>query len=129
MVMDNEAGLEHLSRRTTDNIDVLLMVSNHSIKGIRAVARVRELVAEVRLNVGRQMVVVTSVAGDLDPVFREEAARLGIEPVALIPYDQSIQKHDFERRSLLELPDDSVAVSAVGRLMTTILERQQSPKR
>ena len=53
-VMDNEAGMEHLSRRTTQNIDELLMISDHSVKGVRTVARIRELVAELKLVVRRQ---------------------------------------------------------------------------
>jgi len=129
MVMDNEAGLEHLSRKTTDNIDVLLLVSNHSIKGLRAVARVKELVAEVKLNVGRQLVVVTSVPGSLDPVFIEEAAKLGIEPATVIPYDDTIQKYDFERRTLLDLPDDSRAVTAVAKLMSDVLQSAPGAKK
>ncbi len=56
MVMDNEAGMEHLSRRTTQNIDALLIVSDHSVKGVRTVARIRDLVAELKLVVNRQLV-------------------------------------------------------------------------
>jgi CO dehydrogenase maturation factor len=123
MVMDNEAGLEHLSRRTTDNVDVLLLVSNHSIKGLRAVARVRELVAEVKLSIGRQLVVVTSAPETIDPVFSQEAARLDIEPAAFIPMDEMIQKYDFERRSLLEMPDDAKSVKAVSQFMATVLKK------
>ncbi len=124
MVMDNEAGMEHLSRKTTDNIDVLVLVSNHSIKGLRAVARIRELVDELKLSVGRELVVVTSVPDKLDPVMQDEMKKLGVAPEALIPYDESIQRFDFERRTLLDLPDDSKAVSAVGRLMTDILDNR-----
>ena len=56
VVMDNEAGMEHLSRRTTQNIDELLLVSDHSIKGIRTIARLKELVGELELVVKRQSV-------------------------------------------------------------------------
>jgi CO dehydrogenase maturation factor len=121
MVMDNEAGMEHLSRRTTDNIDVLVLVSNHSIKGLRAVARIKELVAELKLCIGREMVVITSVPDQLDPMMVEELGQLKITPAALIPYDDSIRRYDFERRTLLDLPDDTRAVAAVGSLMSRIL--------
>ncbi len=124
MVMDNEAGMEHLSRKTTDNIDVLMLVSNHSIKGIRAVARIKDLVAELKLAVGQELVVITSVPEKLDPMLSEELVRLGIKPAALIPYDESIQKYDFERRTLLDLSDDSRAVAAVGNLMSGILGKE-----
>ncbi len=123
MVMDNEAGMEHLSRRTTDNIDVLVLVSNHSIKGLRAVARIKELVAELKLRIGRELVVITSVPGRLDPMMSEELENLEIKPFALIPYDETIRKYDFERRTLLDLPDDAIAVAAVDTLMSGILSK------
>ena len=123
MVMDNEAGMEHLSRRTTDNIDVLALVSNHSIKGLRAVARIRELVAELKLRIGRELVVITSVPERLDPMVSEEMNKLGIEPAGLIPFDEAIRRYDFERRTLLDLPDDATAVAAVGGLMSRILHK------
>ncbi len=124
MVMDNEAGMEHLSRKTTDNIDVLMLVSNHSIKGVRAVARIKELVDELKLTVAREMVVITSVPSDVDPLLTEELDKLSIKPAALIPYDESIQKYDFERRTLLDLPEESRAVSAVRNLMSGILANE-----
>ncbi len=124
MVMDNEAGMEHLSRKTTDNIDVLMLVSNHSIKGVRAVSRIKELVAELKLSVAQEMVVITSVPNGIDPLLSEELVKLGIKPAALIPYDESIQKFDFERRTLLDLPEESRAVTAVRDLMAGILEKE-----
>ena len=54
VVMDNEAGMEHLSRRTTQNIDELLIVSNHSVKGVRTVARIKDLVTQLKLVIKRQ---------------------------------------------------------------------------
>ncbi len=121
MIMDNEAGMEHLSRKTTDNVDVLMLVSNHTIKGIRAVAKIRELVSELRLSVGREIIMITSVPGVPDPVILAEMTKLQIIPFAVVPYDENIQEYDLERRTLLDLPDDSKAVLAVNKLMTGIL--------
>ncbi len=124
MVMDNEAGMEHLSRRTTDNVDVLLLVANHSVKGVRAAARISELVRELKLRVGRELVVINGVPGRLDPLLEEEMARLHVQPAALVPADDLIQRFDFERRSLLDLPDDSPAAVAADKLVTEILSRE-----
>ena len=121
-VLDNEAGMEHLSRRTTQNIDELLLVSNHSIKGIRTMARLKELVAELRLNVKRQSVILNRVPGEMDPLISEELARLGIEPAVLIPEDEEIYQCDLELKPLLELPDTSKAVGAVNDLMAGLLK-------
>ncbi len=122
-VMDNEAGLEHLSRRTTQNVDALLLVSNHSVKGVRTVARIQELVAELKLAVGRQLVIINMVPAKLEPTVSEELDRLGIKPAAIIPEDEEVLKYDLEMKSLLDLPDTSKAVSAVNDLMTEILEQ------
>ncbi len=123
VVMDNEAGLEHLSRRTTQNIDVLLIISDHSVKGVRTVARIRDLVSELKLVVNRQSVIINFAPDKLAPLVTEELARLGIEPTALVPEDEEIYKYDLELKPLLELPDASKAVRAVNDLMARFLNR------
>jgi CO dehydrogenase maturation factor len=122
VVMDNEAGMEHLSRRTTQNVDELLMVSDHSVKGLRAVARVRDLVAELKLVVRRQSIIINMVPGKVDPLLEEEMARLDIAPAAVIPVDEELRRFDLEQRPLFDLPDTSRAVTVVGDLMVRLLK-------
>jgi CO dehydrogenase maturation factor len=121
VVMDNEAGMEHLSRRTTQNIDALLIVSDHSVKGVRTVARVRDLVSELQLVVKKQAVVINFAPPELAPAVSEELGKLGIEPLALIPEDEEIRKADLELKPLLEMPESSEAMKAVSNLMTKVL--------
>ncbi len=121
VVMDNEAGMEHLSRRTTQNIDVLLLVSNHSVKGVRTLARIKELVAELGLVVRQQAVIINLVPAKLDPAVSEELSRLHLEPAALVPEDETIPQYDLKLKPLLDLPDTSAAVRAVNALMTKII--------
>jgi CO dehydrogenase maturation factor len=121
MVMDNEAGMEHLSRRTTQNIDELLLISNHSVKGIRTIARLRDLVAELKLVVKRQSVIINFVSDKIDPLVSEEMAKLGIEPTAVIPLDEAIGEYDLKLKPLLDLPD-SKAVKVVDDLMAELLK-------
>ena len=122
-VMDNEAGMEHLSRRTTQNIDVLLLVSNHSVKGIRTIARIRELASALKLIIKRQLSVINMVPDKLDPLVAEELGRVGIEPTAIIPEDEEVYQYDLELKPLIDLPDTSEAVIAVNDLMTNILSQ------
>jgi len=124
VVMDNEAGLEHLSRRTTQNVDELLMVSDHSVKGLRAVARVRDLVAELKLAVKRESVIINQVPGEIDPLLSEEMERLGIVPAAIIPVDEDLKRYDLEQKPLFNLPDTSRAVTAVNDLMDKLLKTE-----
>jgi len=121
IVMDNEAGMEHLSRRTTQNVDELLIISDHSVKGVRTVARIRDLVSELKLVVKRQSVIINFVPNQLDPLITEELARLGIDPIATIPLDEEVYEYDLKLKPLLDLPDTSKAVTAVSNLMAKIL--------
>jgi len=123
MVMDNEAGMEHLSRRTTENIDHLFIISDHSVKGIRTAARIRELITELKLDVKRLSVVINFVPTKLDTHIIKELERLDIELIATIPLDNEVHKYDLEQRSLLDLPDTSKAVRAVSELMNIVLDK------
>ena len=123
VVMDNEAGMEHLSRRTTQNIDELFLVSDHSIKGVRTVARLKKLLKELKLNVKRESIILNSVPNGIDPLISEEMTKLGIEPTATIPSDKQLQEYDLKSKPLTELPDTSTAVQAVNDFMTGLLKK------
>jgi len=123
IVMDNEAGMEHLSRGTTQNVDELLIISDHSVKGIRTVARIRALVSELKLAVKRQWVLINFVPAKLSPPVTQELARLGIDPVTTIPLDNEVYEYDLKLKPLLELPDTSKAVMAVSDFMARLLKR------
>jgi CO dehydrogenase maturation factor len=128
VVMDNEAGMEHLSRRTTQNIDELLLVSDHSIKGLRAVARVRDLVKELKLNVKRETLIINMAPGGaVDPLLTREMAQLGLADPTTIPADDDLRRADLEQTTLYNLPDTSKAVAAVNDLMDRLLSRRSAP--
>ncbi len=122
IVMDNEAGMEHLSRRTTQNVDELLLISNHSVKGVRTVARIRKLISELKLVVKRQWVLINLAPAKLDPMVTDELARLGIDQVTTIPLDNEVYEYDLKLKPLLDLPDTSKAVVAVSDLMAKLLK-------
>ena len=122
LVMDNEAGMEHLSRRTTQNIDALIITSDHSVKGIRTIARIKDIVAELKLVVKRELIVINFVPTDIDPLLKEELDRLKITPTTTVPLDEEVRRYDLERKSLFDLPDTSKAVIAVNDLMDRLLK-------
>jgi len=122
IVMDNEAGMEHLSRRTTQNVDELLLISDHSVKGVRTIARLKELINELKLVVKRQSVIINFVPNEIDPIISEELARLGIKPIATIPLDKELYQYDLKLKPLLDLPDTSKAAMAVNGLMAKLLK-------
>jgi CO dehydrogenase maturation factor len=126
VVMDNEAGMEHLSRGTTQDIDELIIVSNHSVKGIRTIARIRELVKELKLRVKHVSIVINMVPDQVAPSILNEMEILKIAADALIPLDELVNQADLKQNSLLNLPDDSIAVKAVNRLMFKVLSEKMN---
>lgn len=121
IVMDNEAGLEHLSRRTTQDVDELLIIANPTVKGIRTVARIKEIVSDLRLRVKRQSVIINTAPLVLDPMVIEEMNRFKIEPSCMVPHDEDLYRFDVELKPLLNLPDSSSAALAVKDLMDKLL--------
>jgi CO dehydrogenase maturation factor len=121
IVMDNEAGMEHLSRGTTQDIDELLIVSNHSVKGVRTIARIKELVSELKLRVKHESIVINMAPAQLDPLIVNELEKLGLKPDAIIPQDEQVYQSDLKLKSLLDLPDNSISVKAIERLMAKVL--------
>jgi len=120
VVIDNEAGMEHLSRRTSERIDHMLLVSDPAIRGLRSVRRIHELIQELKLDVGRISLVILRAPDPLPSVLQKEVDELGIPLAGLVPPDEQIQAYDLEQRALTDLPDDNPAVEAVDRILRGI---------
>ena len=116
VVVDNEAGMEHLSRRTTREIDLLLIVSDASLAGARASRRIADLVGELELPVKRIAVVVDGAEQMADPV-AEILTGDGLHLAGFVPHDPLIVEKELASESLLELPDDAPAVRAVEEML------------
>lgn len=126
VVIDNEAGMEHLSRRTTQNVDVLLVVSEPSMASLRAARRIRELAESLQLKVGKSFLVLNRACPDRLSQVREAIAQVGLPVAATIPADETLEAFGLAGRSLLELPDDAPAVVAVSQLCEAILAQVPS---
>lgn len=119
VVVDNEAGMEHLSRRTTREVDLLLIVSDATGVGIRSARRIKALVAELAIPVCRTVLVVNRASG-LPPPVEAAIAADGFDLAGLVPDDPEIAESELTGRPLLELPDDSPAVLAVDRMLASL---------
>jgi len=116
-VMDNEAGMEHLSRRTTQGVDYLLFLSDYSIKGIRTVGKIRELIDELKLSVKEKHLVVDRAPKELDSGFSREIQAQGLDLLGTVPVDPFISDYEMKGKPLLSLPDESPAVQIVAEMM------------
>ncbi len=123
VVIDNEAGMEHLSRRTTHKVDLLLIVSDPTVKGIQTAGRIRDLVDELKLDIERSVLIINRVSGEEGDTLRELAGGLGLHCAGLVPQDEKIFEYDLQGRPLIELPDDSPAL----RSLFTILDGLDIP--
>jgi CO dehydrogenase maturation factor len=121
-VIDNEAGLEHISRLTTKDVDLMLVVTDPSRRGVRTAERIRDLTQELGLNVGNLQVVVNRSIGDLDPGLQSEIQDRGLQLGGVIPADDQVLRFDLEGRPMIELPSDSAAVRAVFQIMERLLD-------
>ncbi|MBA3060193.1 MAG: AAA family ATPase [Nitrospirota bacterium] len=120
VVIDNEAGMEHLSRRTTHKVDLLLIISDPTVRGIKTAKRIADLVKELDLDVDRHMLIINRVTGDEGDDLKKLAESLGLEVAGVVPQDKNVFQYDLQDKAIVELPEDSPAIKTVydilGRL-------------
>jgi CO dehydrogenase maturation factor len=121
VVMDNEAGMEHISRRTTRDVDLLLLVSDPTVRGLRTAAQMAELARQVEVNVRDLRLVLNRVPGELPPPLQDEVEKLGIPLAAQIPADPAINHLDAMGEPLVGLGEDSPAWRAVQQMIVELL--------
>lgn len=122
VVLDNEAGMEHISRRLSDRIDLMLMVSDYSLKGVRACGRIRDLTNELKLDVGRQFLVINRAPEELDHSIREEVEKMDLNLLGVVPSDDQVFHYDLEGKSIIHLSDECEAVRAMNELMGKVID-------
>lgn len=113
LVMDNEAGLEHLSRRIAQDVDLLLVTSDATARGVRSAGRVHDLVKSLKTGVRRMYLVISRARDGEVEALRGEIGKTGLELAGVVPMDPAVAEFDLRGRPLYELPDDSAAVRAV----------------
>jgi CO dehydrogenase maturation factor len=121
VVIDNEAGMEHLSRRTTAKIDLLLLVSEPSPVGIMTAARIRDLARELEIEVARTGLVINRVSGPAIAVrLVEEARGRGLEVLGTVPMDDAVVNQAMAHLPAFRLGDDAPAVKAIESILSTV---------
>lgn len=121
IVIDNEAGMEHFSRLTTQDIDLLFIISDPSIRGLQAARRILDLIKELNLAISRSAVLVSQVQNGMDPSLQEEADRLKIQITGFVPFDTNIYQADLKGNSTYNLPESSPAVREMRKILEALL--------
>jgi CO dehydrogenase maturation factor len=121
IIIDTEAGLEHLSRRTTQNVDVMLVVTDNSKRGMLTAHRIGDLAGELEINFKDLYLILNRVRPEMkDKVFKK-AQETGLEILGVIHEDEQVTAYDLEGKPLVELPDDSNTVKTVSGIFSRIL--------
>jgi len=110
VVIDNEAGLEHLSRRTTRSADAMVVVSDATAVGLRAAKRIRELVKELKIETKKDLLIINRIDKDIE---KEKIKGLKLDYLGFLPQDSRIERISLDGASLMELDKNSSSINAL----------------
>ena len=115
IVIDNEAGMEHISRLTTKNVDILLIVSDTSRRGLQAALRINELSKNLKIGVGESHIIINRCKENPSSDILNMIKEAGINLAGTIPEDKTLYEYDLNGRPTIDLPyDNSVVKAAFG---------------
>ncbi len=121
IVMDNEAGLEHVARGTLPHVDTMLLISDCSRRGVQAVARIAEMVRDMELKPSRMGLIINRAPdGVLDEGVKAEIEKHGLELLVVLPQDEAVYRCDCEGSPSAKLPDSDPMKQALKGIMHTL---------
>ena len=121
IVIDNEAGMEHLSRRTTRDVQHLLVVSDATLRGVVAAERIAALRNELDIHIQNTYLVINRVNGEIPPILQERVRSLPIPLLATIQDDPQLSELEFLGKPMYEANENSTLYQAVGTILRQIL--------
>jgi len=117
IVVDNEAGLEHLSRGVLPQVDTILLVSDCSRRGVQAAGRLEEMIVDLKLGAKEVGLIINRAPeGELNPGVQEEINKYGMTLMGVVPHDSAVYEYDAEGRPSVTVPQDSPVKQAVRRI-------------
>lgn len=122
VLVDNEAGMEHMSRLVTQNVDMLVVVSDASPRGILTASRILSLIGELRLDIRKTYTIINKLRPPDETMLKEMAADKGIILAGLIRGDEEVTINDGHQKSIFELGSNSVAMKDAYAIFNRILE-------
>ena len=106
IVLDNEAGLEHVARGTLPRVDTMLLISDCSRRGVQAAARVAEMIEEMELKPGKMGIIINRAPGGvLDEGVKAEVEKHGLTLLGVLPQDESGYRCDCDGEPSAKLPE------------------------
>ncbi|HJW90503.1 MAG TPA: AAA family ATPase [Anaerolineales bacterium] len=121
VVIDNEAGMEHLSRRTTRDVQHLLIVSDPTQRGLVAAERIANLRKELDIEVEHAYLIINRLSGSVPAALAAQVEKLDIPFLGVVPSDDELTTFEFSGRPLVEVEDSSPVFRKVAEMMGGIL--------
>jgi CO dehydrogenase maturation factor len=121
VVIDNEAGMEHLSRRTTRDVQHLLVVTDPSRRGMVAAERIAGYRNQLDIAIEHTYLVINGLEGDIPAPLRESIERIGIPLLGTIPEDKNVTHADMHGIPLVNMEDDTPVYRAVREIVVRML--------
>ena len=121
IVMDNEAGMEHISRLTTKDVDILLIISDSSRRGLQAAVRIDELARCLNIGIGKSYLVINQARERPPEPVMDNLKEANLELIGTVPADDLIYDFDFKGRPTIEMPEDSPSVKAAFEIFDKIV--------
>lgn len=122
IIIDTEAGLEHLSRRTTQNVDVMLVVTDKSKRGILTAQRIGDLAEELDITFKKLYLILNRVNENNEEEIKKKVNEINVELIGTIYEDEDVASYDIEGKPLIDLPDDSNTVMAISKIIEKIMD-------
>jgi len=122
VVIDNEAGMEHLSRRTTRDVQHLFIVSDPTQRGLVAAQRIADMRKELDINIENAYLIVNRVRGEMHPELKAFAEKMDVPLLGTVPADDDLAEFEFSGKPLVELGDESPVYQAVEKMMAQVLK-------
>jgi CO dehydrogenase maturation factor len=122
VVMDNEAGMEHISRLTTSNVDVLITIADTSRRGLQAAMRINDLAKALNIGVVKSYLIINQTREAPSDTVLNIIKDEGLELIGTIPEDDTVYEYDLDGRPLIEIPKDNKAVKAAFDIFEKIIK-------
>ena len=118
IVVDNEAGMEHISRGVLPSMETAIMVSDCSRRGIQAVGRIAQLIKECDMHPSSVGLIVNRAPGGrLNDGIKEEIQLQGLNLLGVVPQDEQVYEYDCEGKPTTQIPDSSPVKKALYEIL------------
>lgn len=121
IIIDNEAGMEHLSRRTTRDVQHLLIVSDPSQRGLVAAERINSFKGELDINIENTYLILNRLTGEMPESLLKKIENFGIPFLGHIPNDENLVAFELNGRPLVELGNSSISYQIISNMMEKVL--------